>query len=442
MSRNKLIAILLFLLLLLIILCTWVHGDKIAKNRANTLVNNPIEVTNKSVNPPIHFNLSKEDESYRLKGEFRHAENVQKLQKEIDVENFTNSSQIKTTLKEENDVILLVEQLIPLFKTKYSEGSINYNGEKLTVEGTVNSSEDRDMMSTLLANSPIASTNNTKVHFIPTEAMKFKIGKEKSLITLQGEFVQESDSQTLIDAFETDNIKTDVKINNKLIPNAGVIHLTKQLAHLLKMSYLSGSITYDNQTIAVEGTTESQKVKDEMEALLLSSNIPYENHTEVVVLGPTKEELLAAKLAKEEAEKAQLQKEKAEAEKAQLNEKKVVEVEIKKILALENINFELNKAALTQKSNDTIKHIAKVLKEHPTLQIEIAGHTDSDGDAAYNLTLSQNRVNSVKAKLIEMEIEADRLKAIGYGETKPLVSNDTKENKRLNRRVEFIIIGE
>ena len=139
---------------------------------------------------------------------------------------------------------------------------------------------------------------------------------------------------------------------------------------------------------------------------------------------------------------SKLEKEKAEAEKAQLNEKKAVEVEIKKILTLENINFELNKATLTQKSTDTIKHIAKVLKEHPTLHIEIAGHTDSDGNDAYNLTLSQNRVNSVKSKLIEMGIEANRLKAIGYGETKPLVSNDTKENKRLNRRVEFIIIGE
>ena len=410
MSRSKLIAILLFLLLLLIILCTWCHSDKIAKNRANTLVNHPVEVKDKSVNPPIHFNLSKEDESYRLQGEFRHTENVQKLQKKLADKHLTNSSQIKTALKEENNVILLVEQLMPLFKTKYSDGSINYNGKELTVEGTVNSNADRDAISILLANSPIASRNNTKVHFVPTETMKFKVEKRGSLVAVQGEFLQQRDAQTLIDALETDDVRTRIKINDTLIPDAGVIHLTQRLTPLLKTTYLSGSITYDNQKISVEGTTQSQKATDEMEALLRASSIPYENHTELVIL----------------------------------NQKEVeaVEVEIKKILTLEHINFELNKATLTQKSNETLKHIAKVLKAHPTLHVEIAGHTDSDGDDAYNLTLSQNRVNSVKAKLIEMEIEADRLKAIGYGETKPLVSNDTKENKRLNRRVEFIIIGE
>jgi outer membrane protein OmpA-like peptidoglycan-associated protein len=317
-------------------------------------------------------------------------------------------------------MLLLYYMFYFVYEWVYSDGSINYNGEKLTVEGTVNSSADRDAISTLLANSPIASTNNTKVHFVPTETMKFKVEKKGSLVALQGEFLQQSDAQTLINALETDNVRTQIKINKSLIPDAGVIHLTEKLTHLLKMNYLSGSITYDNQKISVEGTTQSQKVKDEMEALLKTSSIPYENHTQLVVLNPKKEE--QSSKVTEEA--------------------KAVEIEIKKILTLENINFELNKAALTQKSSDTLNHIAKVLKAHPALHVEIAGHTDSDGDDAYNLTLSQNRVNSVKVKLMEMEIEAARLKAIGYGETKPLVSNDTKENKRLNRRVEFIIIGE
>jgi len=61
---------------------------------------------------------------------------------------------------------------------------------------------------------------------------------------------------------------------------------------------------------------------------------------------------------------------------------------------------------------------------------------------AYNLKLSQQRVDSVRAELINLGIEEERLKAVGYGETKPLVPNDSEENKAKNRRVEFIIIGE
>jgi len=59
-----------------------------------------------------------------------------------------------------------------------------------------------------------------------------------------------------------------------------------------------------------------------------------------------------------------------------------------------------------------------------------------------NLILSQKRVDSVKAKLIELQIDSSRLRAVGYGASNPLVSNDTKENRLINRRVEFKVIGE
>ncbi len=82
------------------------------------------------------------------------------------------------------------------------------------------------------------------------------------------------------------------------------------------------------------------------------------------------------------------------------------------------------------------------MREYTTIRIEIAGHTDSDGSEAYNLKLSQSRVDTVKKELISKHIEASRLVAKGYGETKPLVPNTTRANKARNRRVEINILGE
>ena len=120
-----------------------------------------------------------------------------------------------------------------------------------------------------------------------------------------------------------------------------------------------------------------------------------------------------------------------------------IEAEIKDILKLHKIEFELNKSTLTPKGREIVDKVAKVLKKYPNIKVRIEGHTDSGGKAEYNLKLSQDRVDTVKAELVKAGISADRLKPIGYGETKPLVPNDSAENKAKNRRVEFkVITGE
>ena len=72
--------------------------------------------------------------------------------------------------------------------------------------------------------------------------------------------------------------------------------------------------------------------------------------------------------------------------------------------------------------------------------IEVAGHTDNTGDPAANLSLSQARAASVVKYLTDRGISEGRLKARGYGDTKPLAPNDTEENKAKNRRTEFTIL--
>ena len=79
------------------------------------------------------------------------------------------------------------------------------------------------------------------------------------------------------------------------------------------------------------------------------------------------------------------------------------------------------------------------MKEVPTLKIELSGHTDNIGKDDYNLKLSQNRADAVKNYLVSRG-RPNRIDAVGYGETRPIVSNDTKEGRASNRRTEFEII--
>lgn len=83
-----------------------------------------------------------------------------------------------------------------------------------------------------------------------------------------------------------------------------------------------------------------------------------------------------------------------------------------------------------------------MLREHADLRIAIEGHTDNTGDDAHNQQLSDRRAHSVRALLVEQyKIDGRRLEAKGFGETKPVDSNDTAEGRQNNRRVDLVKIG-
>lgn len=103
------------------------------------------------------------------------------------------------------------------------------------------------------------------------------------------------------------------------------------------------------------------------------------------------------------------------------------------------IYFDVNKDVVKPESYGTIKGIADVLQENPTVKIKIVGHTDSDGDDKSNLDLSKRRAASVKNVLVkDFGIEVTRIETDGKGEGVPIAPNDSGVNKALNRRVEFI----
>ncbi len=102
------------------------------------------------------------------------------------------------------------------------------------------------------------------------------------------------------------------------------------------------------------------------------------------------------------------------------------------------IRFDVNKATLKPESMGPINKIYKLMVKYPDLRFSVEGHTDSDGDAALNQTLSEKRAKAVMDKLIAMGISPDRLKSKGWGESKPIDNNATPEGKANNRRVEFV----
>jgi len=106
-------------------------------------------------------------------------------------------------------------------------------------------------------------------------------------------------------------------------------------------------------------------------------------------------------------------------------------------IALDDIHFRYDSDALTGPSRTALDQVAVILRAQPGLKVEIAGHSDTQGDADYNLWLSEQRAKAVMAYLVMQGVPAGRLSARGYGGTQPVAANTTREGLARNRRVEL-----
>src|ERR1700704_5125988 len=109
------------------------------------------------------------------------------------------------------------------------------------------------------------------------------------------------------------------------------------------------------------------------------------------------------------------------------------------LLTKARIRFEAGKADISQDSLGLLDRLTETTLRCPTANIEIAGHTDADGDQSFNQALSEKRAQAVAEYLVRAGLPADRFTAAGYGSTQPLTSNDTDEGKAQNRRIDFVV---
>jgi len=493
----------LLLLLLLIIFCIWSKKDSIHITEAN--VQKATTPMIEEVHY-IEYSITQNKDNYTLNGNFKNiaqqellADTVSNAQKTFQVQ---NTSTNKTLLGE--PALTLTNKILPHFIKTYTNGKINYSNQKIKINGMVKSYEAQHEMQRLLNTSTLASQDNSTV-VIPTKPIYYTISKVGDTIEAQGTFDNHK-QVTIIKAKLPDSANTNFKVSShhrdkgsllvieKFLPSFMTKYTQGNISYKDEVLTITGTVESDddlamankllthstvnirNKTVvdntkaleaariakeqarlaAVQAQQDAQRKKAALEAKekarLAALQAEQEAEAKKAALAAKEKARLAALQAEQEAEAeakrvALEAKERAklaalQAQRETEAKKAEMKTKIANLLKLENIEFNVNKSTLTIKGQATVDKLAIILKEYTSINLEIAGHTDSDGSAEYNQKLSQARVDMVKSKLIANTITASRLTAKGYGETQPLVPNTSKANKQRNRRVEINILGE
>lgn len=128
--------------------------------------------------------------------------------------------------------------------------------------------------------------------------------------------------------------------------------------------------------------------------------------------------------------------------KAQMRDYQLKQTQLGATLVLQDVVFETGKADLKPGSAQRLLPLARYLQANPAVKVRIDGHTDSQGSDAYNQQLSQARAQSVGAALAGMGVAADRITAVGHGESEPVADNKIDAGRQQNRRVEVTLVGQ
>jgi len=322
------------------------------------------------------------------------------------------------------------------------------------------------------------------------DLIHFTVTKTRKMLLLSGTFTDRKQSKhlarSLRPTYSTVRINEDAKLTDQ-----GGITLATKILPLFKKSYIEGEIRYEQGILSLKGTVRSQKVFDQMSALLKHTDIPTKNltilDTKALFPSPAKKRTPKIKRktqhskknkrpvhtknptatsrkplpAKPVVVKQQVQVSKQKAAQHAKQEKKILtdntidktahakaknkppvtaKKSIRTLLKQHHIGFLPAKGTLTPQGEKTVDALADILSRYPSIHVEIAGYTDSDGSESFNQKLSQKRVDAVKERLVSKGVNPKRLRARGYGESHPLVPNTSEENKQKNRRVEINVL--
>jgi len=309
-------------------------------------------------------------------------------------------------------LVLHLNEVIDRFKNGYVE----YQNGDLIVDGVVSSQSDKDIIeSTLNSIKDLRVSSNIVVDEPKTDIEhvgKLSITKQGDVVTISGIFSSEKEIDDLVKLLKSKNldvkkelcvVDSDLKEDNWKVPFVLVLDDF--------INFTKGTIQFDKDTFSIIGETEIKGIKEDVADRLSKEEGDIKLVSDVVYHEP--------KPTKEE-----------------------IQEKVNSILKLKSVRFITATGTLLKESKVILDEVADILLQNPDIKVEIAGHTDSDGEAKSNLILSQHRADTVKKYLIKKGIKAENLKAIGYGEGKPLVKNNSERNKQINRRVEFIILGD
>ncbi len=109
-------------------------------------------------------------------------------------------------------------------------------------------------------------------------------------------------------------------------------------------------------------------------------------------------------------------------------------------ITLKNIYFEVSKSDILPASFSELNKLVTMMEDNPLMEIRLEGHTDVVGDPEANLELSQDRVDACETYIVKKGIPSARIQAVGYGDTRPIVKKGTDEERKVNRRVEFVVL--
>ncbi len=115
--------------------------------------------------------------------------------------------------------------------------------------------------------------------------------------------------------------------------------------------------------------------------------------------------------------------------------------EVEAVIDLPGVYFDFDRATLKPEAVAVLDEAAELLNHHTKVVVEVGGHTDSVGTESYNQGLSERRANVVRDYLVGKGVNASRLSAKGYGESRPVAGNDSKEGRAKNRRTELVVLG-
>lgn len=303
--------------------------------------------------------------------------------------------------------LLLIDQI-----SKLKEGKISLANSRVTLEGSAREIGGREAIAAALKNLPEGYTVEKNALYAPPYLFQINKDPVSSTLTLSGYVPDNNAHAAIVSAIERKFV--DVKIEDKLKASAGapqgfLAAATSALSALSRLS--TGTLTIQDRNIALSG-----------DALYPGANAR---------IG----EELAAKLPQGWKQKAELT---VKPVAAPVNAT-ICQQLLTGLLAKGTIQFETGKAVIDPDSAGLLDRLIEAVLRCPASQIEIAGHTDSNGEKEANLALSMRRAQSVADYFIKAGIPKERISATGFGSERPVASNDTEEGKAQNRRIEFVV---